>query len=458
MQKRLLQDVVRKEVRKERSQQNKIVDVPEPTVVSEAPRRARSNPERVSIPSRPSQPRREPPPPLFRGAPARHEPPQSRLYVLGGLAVLALLGLGFIFSFLFSGASITVHPKQQNNVFIDGRFIAKPDPLVGELGYTEMTIERTASRTVAGADEVEVEEFATGEIEIQNAYSTESYPLIKRTRFEAPDGRIYRIRDAVTVPGATRTSGDELVPGTVVATVYADQPGESFNLDEATFTIPGFEGMPQFTAFSAEAVTPIEGGFAGIRASVSEEQEEEIRNELQQELIDELRNAANSSSEKPENFHLFADALLFDFESSATEPDGDGGAVITERGTVRALLFEKGEFARHLAANTIAGYDDEEVKIENLTELTLLAEPMETETLDWDGSSYTLRISGTADFTWQFDPEALKQDLAGRDSEALSTILSGHPGIDKAEAILRPFWNNTFPENPEEITLTTVLD
>jgi len=97
-----------------------------------------------------------------------------------------------------------------------------------EIMQLDMTERKTAKAT--GVENVEKK--ASGRIVVYNEFSSAPQKLIATTRFETPDGKIYRIKDAVTVPGA----------GSVEATVYADQPGEEYNIDLTDFTIPGFKG------------------------------------------------------------------------------------------------------------------------------------------------------------------------------------------------------------------------
>ena len=65
--------------------------------------------------------------------------------------------------------------------------------------------------------------------------------------------------------------------------------------------------------------------------------------------------------------------------------------------------------------------------------------------------------SDLARIIWVFDEEQLKQDLSGRPRTALPTILEGYPSVDKAKAVLRPLWKQSFPVNPEKINVEVRL-
>jgi len=52
---------------------------------------------------------------------------------------------------------------------------------------------------------------------------------VANTRFADPNGKIFRISKAITVPAK----------GTLVVTLTADQAGASYNIGPSTFSIPG---------------------------------------------------------------------------------------------------------------------------------------------------------------------------------------------------------------------------
>src|SRR3989338_4190473 len=106
---------------------------------------------------------------------------------------------------------------------------------------------------------------AGGVVPVSTAYSPASQRLIANTRFEAPDGHIYRIRDSVTVPGMKQG-----VAGTVSATLYADSPGPAYNKSGGvSFTIPGFKNDPRDAKITARSEGALSGGFVGDETVVA---------------------------------------------------------------------------------------------------------------------------------------------------------------------------------------------
>ena len=154
---------------------------------------------------------------------------------------------------------MTITPKQ-NKTLVDAQFVAALDAGVGELTYEIMTIEKTDSKKIVAAGREEIEEKASGKIVIFNDFNTSSQRLIKNTRFETPEGLIYRINRSIVVPGQ-KTEDGEKVPGSIEVTVYADEAGDKFNISLTDFTVPGFKGSPRFEKFYARSKTPMAGGF-----------------------------------------------------------------------------------------------------------------------------------------------------------------------------------------------------
>jgi hypothetical protein len=366
----------------------------------------------------------------------------------------------FVLSMIFSGATVTVHPREQK-AFIDGTFVASREALTGQVPYELLTLEKTLTTEVAATGEEEVEDRATGRITISNTVDTAPQRLIKNTRFESAEGKIFRIQDSVTVPGAIPGADGTLKPGSIEVTVFADEPGDEYNIAPGRFTIPGFKGTPRFDSFTAESKENMRGGFAGVRKTVAPGDADRSQAQLEADLREALLEEAFAAGTKPEDFYLYRDAVFFRSEA-LPETSGEGTAVtLSRRGQLHAILVKKDTFARFIATQAVAGYDNESVAILNPDELVVTASELPEETSPqkpWEGGSVSLSIKGTAHVVWTYDQAALANDLAGRDTNALKTILSGYSGIDKATVVHRPFWKQTFPESAQDIEVVEALD
>ncbi|MCH7756715.1 hypothetical protein IIC45_01365 [Patescibacteria group bacterium] len=387
--------------------------------------------------------------PHLKGISRRRRVPWLYGLVLIGALIIILF---FLFSFLFTGAQVVTFPKYEK-VVVNGDFTASTDVALSSLPYDIMTLELTESQSVVATGREEVSLKASGKIVIYNNYNTAIQRLIRNTRFETPLGLIYRINESIVVPGQT-SEGGKVTPGSIEVTVYADEPGEAYNVGLTDFTVPGFKGAPQFEYFYARSKFPMTGGFVGEQLVVEESVQESAREELRVTLNEQL--LLEAFSQVPEGFLLFEDAVFVEFESQPTI-EQDGSVVLTEKAILFGVLFEEKAFARHLAQNTLAGFDDSPVELKSLESLSLTV--LDKENMSpWEKDIFTFSLSGNATLVWLFDEAKLKDDLAGRDKRAIYTILSGYPSIERAEVIIRPFWRQSFPDAIEDITIERNLE
>lgn len=416
-------------------------------------------------------------PPFFDRRAERQEPPQVHenrvdrtfedfdpnarrggkmkyVYYAVGL-ILGIVLISFLFSIFFGGAEVTVHPKE-DSLTVSGQFHAvASNPKQGELQYDLMTLESLLTKTVPATGSEQAEVKASGQIIIYNDFNTSPQRLIRNTRFETPEGLIYRIDKSVVVPGQT-TEGGKTVPGSIEVTVYADEPGDSYNIGLTDFTIPGFKGAPQFEHFYAQSKTPMTGGFEGERLVVEDSVLQSEREKLHQDLKDELMSQV--PDQLPDGFASF-DSGIFIVYSSETPAEKGNDLEIREKAVLYDVLFNEDDLAKYLAVNTLASFDgSQNVSFKDGADLKLTPlPPADDEPIEpWKTGEFNFNMSGNADIVWQFDQDKLKEDLVGRNKEAIHTILSGYPSIDEAEVVIRPFWKGTFPEDTKDIKINIV--
>lgn len=384
------------------------------------------------------------------GAPRRPRG-MSRLFMWGG-AILSLAALLFFgFSLLFAGATVEVEPRSEQSS-IDGDFEASPNAPVTGLTYQVITIEREGSEVVKASGEADVERRASGVIIVENNYSKAAQRLIKNTRFEAPDGKIYRINESVDVPGQ-RIEGGKTLPGAVEVTVYADSPGEVYNRGLTDFTIPGFKGDPRYGKFTARSQTPMTGGFVGRERVVSDDELAAARSRIRDSLAGELRGAARA--QMPAGFVLFDDASVISYTGGENMPEGEGELKVAERGALRGVLFNNRELASFIARNTIGSYDEEIVFLPAVESLAFAIEGKDSLSFPLERPlSFSLR--GEALIVWHVDDAALKDALRGREKAALPTIMAEYP-VASFTVSSRPFWSSRLPEEADRLNIVIAV-
>jgi len=378
-----------------------------------------------------------------------------RTYIISGVVLVVIIGIGFAATTLLSGAEIRVTPKSYTTT-VQANYDAKMKPGVGELGYDLLTLEELGDRQVQATGQEEVSIKATGNITISNGFSDTPQRLIKNTRFESPTGLVYRITDSVVIPGYKKSSSGAITPGSISATVFADGAGESYNMSAGRFTVPGLKDSEQYDKIYAEVdAGGITGGFEGPKFIIDEAELSTTKQNLHNELRDTL--LARIEKERPNGFVLYKDAITFTYESLPAQRAEGKAVIIKERAVLHVPIFNEGSLASFLAKGTYPAYAGEPVRLENMTSLTF----QYTESTLADISkldSIQFSLSGSATIIWKFDEKALKKDLIGKPEKELYTILSKYPAIDKAKAVFQPIWKNSFPDTESKITTKEVIN
>lgn len=377
-----------------------------------------------------------------------------KLFLIIGLLVF-IGGILFV-SYAMRGAELTVTP-QTREVTINSIIEATPTPAGDTLTYEILTIQKEGERQVNANGTEEVESLAEGTIIIYNEQSPEPVRLVTNTRFESENGLIFRINDPAIVPGYSTNENGDRVPGTITAEVFADDVGEEYNVPPSSFTIPGFAGEPEFETVYAESVESFSGGFVGEQFIISDEDfntaTQALRTELRNSLLDQLQD------EQPAGFIAFDGAVTFTYETLPSVAYGDDLAAIKEIATLRIPLFAESDFASFIADATVPGYEGGPVRIDDYSTLTFTYEDNDTSATDITTlDSLEFKLVGRPFLIWEYDTNKLKTDLLTAHKSALPQVLDAYPAILKAEAVIRPFWKNTFPMNLDDLTVTEVID
>lgn len=378
-------------------------------------------------------------------------PPRKRsfsrkgIWIASGAAVLLVL---FALSSLVSGATISVRPHIETASAQGKTFTATNDASVQEgVPFQIITLSASLGAEVTATGEDEVERKASGQITIYNDFDATEQRLIRNTRFETPEGLIYRINESVVVPGQKTGSNGVATPGSVTVTVYADEAGEKYNVGLKDFTIPGFAGDPRFQKMYARSETPMTGGFVGTVKTVSDTDQESTQKTLQAGIETQLR--SDIVSQVPEGFMVFDDGFFFSFESLPQSEARGNSVTINEKGTLSAVMFPKATLASYLA-NELALSGSSTVALANAPDLVFSFENKETFSPERDGT-FSFSIDGNIVFVSQFNVDALRADLAGKSKKEFPSILASYPAIADATETVRPFWKRDFPSNPQDI-------
>ena len=356
------------------------------------------------------------------------------------LWVLLVIILGGLVAWTFMGSARVDITPEFDRVTGKVTLTAEKEATNDGFEYEVITIDDTLSQTVSAGEAEFVEEKAQGTIVVYNEELKEQR-LIEETRFESAEGLIYKLAKgkAITVPAASGGT-----PGSLEVTVYADQPGEEYNVDLTDFVIPGWRetNSPKFETQYARSKTAMTGGFSGTKRVVDDADKERTQGTLRDMLGDRLIKEA--PAQIPEAFVLFPELSSTSF-ASLPATDGAGGKVdMKEEGMLYGLLFNRRELSSLLAAELVEGYVDEPILVTNFDEVVITLDTPAV--LDESVSSVTFTVEGELDFEWQIDTESIGGAVVGVAKKDLNKVLASFPGIKKASLTTYPTWLRKIPE------------
>jgi hypothetical protein len=382
----------------------------------------------------------------------------KRSYLGLSIIVVVLIASVFGLSAFLSKTTITVFPEFREPV-LNAEFTAYPDKRDNSLSYEIMTIDATAEKQVTASGQEFVESQATGFIEIIKS-TPGSERLIKNTRFRTPEGLIFKVQESVVVPGAVKDTTGNLVPGTIRAEVFAENPGQEYNLAANTkFDIPGFKESnltELYNSIYAVNRDPFTNGYKGQKFIINDDELGTAKQALQVDLRNSL--LERIKSEAPAGFIAFPDSISFTFQSLPTVQYGENLVAIKEQAFLQIPLFKDSDFASFLAKESIPTYNREEVRITKPEDLKFSYKEASTSASNLANlTSLTFNITGKPTIVWKYSPEKLQQDLAGKSKTSISSVLTAHPGIKSARVSSKPFWKRSFPEEPSDIVIVEVI-
>jgi len=390
--------------------------------------------------------RRETEQPLSSHAPISREPlrltpryPKFPYLIPAAIALIIGISIGALF--YFSTTKVEVTPNTVS--------VAVQSPFTTTIStstqpFQVISAEKVASQSVKGSGTKTVTSSASGTITIYNAQA-KVQKLIVNTRFATTAGLIFRIHDAVSIPAGSKAS-----PGSVTAKVYADKAGDVYNVGPASFTIPGFAGTPQASQVYARSSSAMTGGASGSVPVVDATAEAQARTALMTALAPDL--TASLQAQIPSGFILLPGAATTTYQSIASVPSATAGQVdLKEQGTITAVVFQNMSLAKAIALSAgRLGYQGEPITLTPASSLTLSA----TEGFpNADAKSFTFTLSGTASLIYTVDPTRVSAAVSGKTKAAAQVALSSYPEIKSAFLVLRPFWRQTFPQDPSSISV-----
>ncbi len=318
-----------------------------------------------------------------------------------------------------------------------GDAISLPGQLSTAKNNLNMSFPATGSSTVSTK--------AGGTLSVFNAYSAQAQTLVVNTRFESPEGKIFRLVKRVAIPGAKIANG-KTTPSSIEVQVIADQPGPEYNVPPSEgWKIPGFKGTPRYDKFYAEAKTSMTGGSSGNQIIPTPGDIKQAKGEIE----DVLKNSLKSQTLilNSQNLKLFDDASAFNVtsENISSVADKDGNFSIFAAGELKQMVFD--ERMLRDAIVKLAATSTSDVKIDDFSM------NYSTNTVDLALGKMTFSVSGTLVYEPRIDFDAFKNEILGYDANALKAKIFALPDLEKANISFWPFWVDSVPKRGARVNI-----
>lgn len=371
---------------------------------------------------------------------------KRKQWVFGTIAIILIAIFIVSMMTVFASATITVIPKSES-LEVDLKIVATNDTTENSIRYEVLKLSKTKTISVPATGEEAVEIKALGKIMIYNNFSFEPQRLIVRTRFESPEGLIYRIPESIVVPGKSLKNGVE-TPGSIEVEVFADEAGEKYNIKKTDFTIPGFKSdANRYKNLYARSVTEMTGGFVGKRKTVlaTEKQAvlQNISSETEADLEKDLR------LKVPEGLTLLSGSIVYESKELPLKDEGSSVALGKEV-TAYAIMLNSQDLSNRIITEYVSGlpaWYNIKSEIKDFSLLNVMDKPKSLET----GEKINLQIKGKTTVLASIDTNTINQRLSGAPKKEVAKLMIDLTGISSITAAIRPIWKQSFPKDPSKI-------
>jgi len=368
-------------------------------------------------------------------------------------AFAASLGIvGYLALFILPTAKISIERKKTDWSFTGTVTASVKAPAVSgtdlQIPSQIFTVSKNGIYKFPASGSEVVKRKASGKVTIWNAYSSEIQQLVKNTRFVTPEGKVYRIVSAVTVPGAKISEG-KIQASSVEVDIVADEPGEAYNTGPvAKLRIPGFQGSPKYDGFYGEFKTDVSGGFVGEMKVPTDDDIKRAKEETAAKVDAAVKSSVMMTI--PPEFKVVESAIAYEVTKSEVVSDAD----------------EKGEFSYGVIMEAkVPAYKEEDLialmgekfKEQNADPYDLIVKELaysSDPSADLSSGKISLPVEFSGTWARSFDPSVFRGEILGASEESLKSSIFAIPGVLSAKADLWPFWATSVPTNPEKIEIS----
>lgn len=367
--------------------------------------------------------------------------------------LVGILIVIFLCFYFLTSADLTIITQkttwENQSPVLASKIISENDTANFKIPAQYMKLNRLLNQTFSTTGVKDVSVKSSGKIKIYNAYSSSPQALIVNTRFLSPDGKIFRITKAVTVPGAKIENG-AIIPSSIEVAVVADQAGEQYNISPCKFSIPGFKGSVKYEKFYGQSESAMSGGYIGEAKVASQADLDKARAELLQlakvSLDEELL------SKLPEGFKILDDAKVFTVDKTTYSlKAGDKADSFQSDMSVslKVLVFEESDVK------------DLFTQVAQNAQAELLAKELYSvdfqygvPRVDFEKGMLSFPVNAKLVFRERIKTDSFKDDLTGMSKNKLEEYLKNIEGVEDTTCSITPGFIQFLPIRSSNIKIS----
>lgn len=381
------------------------------------------------------------------------KPAISMTLVISLFVVVAMGVAGVAAMIILPEATLNIVPKKET-VILD-------IPIKADTSLSETSIETNAipGQIVKVEKEEEFqfnatgkstgESKATGKITIYNEYTPpQSQTLVKTTRFQSADGKIFRTTANVIVPAA-KTENGKTIPGTIEVAVVADGAGAEYNISPSEFSIPGLAGTPKAKAIYGKSTSTMQGGSRGEGLMVTLDDINNAKTQAENELIEAVKNELKEKL--PKDLEIADDSIetkILEEKISAQAGQTVEKFTINLKVSAMAFLFQEEDIKTLIEKNI-----ETKLMRDKITYKDFRKNYKDIE-MDFSAGIMSLVAHVEQDIAAFVDVESLKNSVAGKNEEEVREIILNESSIEAAHVSMRPkFILKKIPSDTDKINI-----
>ena len=366
--------------------------------------------------------------------------------------VLVVLGVAFyILTTFFDRATITVDFKQspwnyQAN-FVADKSATTINPTGNVIPAQIFTSTKNITEMFPASSISNVSEKAQGTITIYNDYNSTPQELVATTRFLTPDGKLFRLVNTVTVPGATVVNG-VITPSSISAAIVADQPGPDYNVGPVVrLTIPGFQkDSGRYNGFYGAIASSTSGGYTGKKSVPTLADINAAKASTTAILQAGL--ASGFTTNYPNNFKILDGATTYQISKLLvnTSTDSNGNFSVFGEAAMEAVGFDEGALKTYLLSLAQSQQSN--------SVFSSIAMSYSSVQANFTAGQVHFSLNAQGELEPAFSASDFTNSITGKSISDARSIILALPDLQDGKISVWPLWLWSIPSDPGKVHVT----